>query len=134
MLPRFTRPQNQEEERLLEDTQDHLKTYAEDGLRTLMTGVRLLSEEEYLDWVADYNKASNSLEKRDKLLMDSFNTVENRMRMVGATGIEDRLQEGVPDAIARLREAGIVVWVLTGDKQETAANIAYSCRLFSQVT
>ena len=134
MLPRFTRPQNQEEERLLEDTQDHLKTYAEDGLRTLMTGVRLLSEEEYLDWVADYNKASNSLEKRDKLLMDSFNTVENRMRMVGATGIEDRLQEGVPDAIARLREAGIVVWVLTGDKQETAVNIAYSCRLFSQVT
>merc|ERR1719189_2289435 len=131
MLPRFTRPQNQEEERLLEDTQDHLKTYAEDGLRTLMTGVRLLSEEEYLDWVADYNKASNSLEKRDKLLMDSFNTVENRMRMVGATGIEDRLQEGVPDAIARLREAGIVVWVLTGDKQETAINIAFSCRLFS---
>ena len=128
MLPRFTRPQNQEEERLLEDTQDHLKTYAEDGLRTLMTGVRLLSEEEYLDWVADYNKASNSLEKRDKLLMDSFNTVENRMRMVGATGIEDRLQEGVPDAIARLREAGIVVWVLTGDKQETAINIAFSCK------
>ena len=128
MLPRFTRPQNQEEERLLEDTQDHLKTYAEDGLRTLMTGVRLLSEEEYLDWVADYNKASNSLEKRDKLLMDSFNTVENRMRMVGATGIEDRLQEGVPDAIARLRKAGIVVWVLTGDKQETAINIAFSCK------
>ena len=128
MLPRFTRPQNQEEERLLEDTQDHLKTYAEDGLRTLMTGVRQLSEEEYLDWVADYNKASNSLEKRDKLLMDSFNTVENRMRMVGATGIEDRLQEGVPDAIARLREAGIVVWVLTGDKQETAINIAFSCK------
>ena len=128
MLPRFTRPQNQDEERLLEDTQDHLKTYAEDGLRTLMTGVRLLSEEEYLDWVADYNKASNSLEKRDKLLMDSFNTVENRMRMVGATGIEDRLQEGVPDAIARLREAGIVVWVLTGDKQETAINIAFSCK------
>ena len=128
MLPRFTRPQNQEEERLLEDTQDHLKTYAEDGLRTLMTGVRLLSEEEYLDWVADYNKASNSLEKRDKLLMDSFNTVENRMRMVGATGIEDRLQEGVPDAIARLREAGIVGWVLTGAKQETAINIAFSCK------
>ena len=128
MLPRFTRPQNQEEERLLEDTQDHLKTYAEDGLRTLMTGVRLLSEEEYLDWVADYNKASNSLEKRDKLLMDSFNTVENRMRMVGATGIEDWLQEGVPDAIARLRKAGIVVWVLTGDKQETAINIAFSCK------
>ena len=50
------------------------------------------------------------------------------MRMVGATGIEDRLQEGVPDAIARLRKARIVVWVLTGDKQETAINIAFSCK------
>merc|ERR1719210_2964681 len=76
-----------------------------------MTGVRLLSEEEYQDWLTEYNKASNWL--------------------VGATGIEDRLQDGVPDAIARLREAGIVVWVLTGDKQETAINIAFSCKLFS---
>ena len=131
MLPRYASPQNQEEERLLDDTQDHLKTYAEDGLRTLMTGVRTLSEEEYQDWLTDFNKAANSLERRDKLLMDSYNCVENKMKLVGATGIEDRLQEGVPDAIARLRQAGIVVWVLTGDKQETAINIAFSCKLFS---
>lgn len=50
----------------------------------------------------------------------------------GATGIEDRLQEGVPDTVAALREAGIQLWVLTGDKQETAVNIAYSCRLLDQ--
>lgn len=50
----------------------------------------------------------------------------------GATGIEDRLQEGVPDTIAALREAGIQLWVLTGDKQETAVNIAYACRLLDQ--
>lgn len=50
----------------------------------------------------------------------------------GATGIEDRLQEGVPDTIAALREAGIQLWVLTGDKQETAVNIAYSCKLLDQ--
>lgn len=50
----------------------------------------------------------------------------------GATGIEDRLQEGVPDTVAALREAGIQLWVLTGDKQETAVNIAYSCRLLHQ--
>lgn len=48
----------------------------------------------------------------------------------GATGIEDRLQDGVPETIEALRKAGIVVWVLTGDKQETAVNIAYSCALF----
>merc|ERR1719481_673905 len=131
MLPRFTRPKNQDEEKLLEDTLEHLKSYAEDGLRTLMTGIEDPGEEEYNDWLDDHNHAVNALEKRDKLLMDSYNRIENKMKLVGATGIEDRLQEGVPDAIARLREAGIVVWVLTGDKQETAINIAYSCRLFS---
>lgn len=54
------------------------------------------------------------------------------MNFPGATGIEDRLQEGVPDTIAALREAGIQLWVLTGDKQETAVNIAYSCKLLDQ--
>lgn len=51
---------------------------------------------------------------------------------LGATGIEDRLQDGVTDTIAALREAGIQIWVLTGDKQETAVNIAYSCKLLDQ--
>jgi len=131
MLPRLIRPQNADEEKLIEATQEHLKNYAQVGLRVLMAAVRILGEEEYKDWLDDHNHAENALEKRDKLLMDSYNRIENKMKLVGATGIEDRLQEGVPDAIARLREAGIVVWVLTGDKQETAINIAHSCRLFS---
>lgn len=53
-------------------------------------------------------------------------------RAAGATGIEDRLQEGVPDTIVALREAGIQVWVLTGDKPETAVNIGYACRLLEE--
>ena len=80
-------------------------------------------------WASQHQSAENALEKRDKLLADSYNRLENKMRLVGATGIEDRLQEGVPEVIARLREAGIVVWVLTGDKQETAINIGYSSNL-----
>ena len=48
---------------------------------------------------------------------------------LGATGIEDRLQEGVPEAIESLHKAGIKIWMLTGDKQETAVNIAYACKL-----
>lgn len=48
---------------------------------------------------------------------------------LGATGIEDRLQDGVPETIASLRKAGLQIWVLTGDKQETAVNIAYACKL-----
>merc|ERR1719510_433199 len=64
--------------------------------------------------------------------MDSYKRIESKLTLLGATGIEDKLQEGVPRSIANLRGAGIVVWVLTGDKQETAINIAYSCKLFSQ--
>lgn len=50
---------------------------------------------------------------------------------IGATGIEDRLQEGVPESIEALHEAGIKIWMLTGDKQETAVNIAYACKLLA---
>ena len=60
---------------------------------------------------------------REKLLMDSYWRIEKKLTLLGATGIEDKLQEGVPNTIANLRLAGIVVWVLTGDKQETAINI-----------
>jgi phospholipid-translocating ATPase len=69
---------------------------------------------------------------RERLLMDSYKRIEDRMKLLGTTGIEDKLQEGVPETISNLRAAGIVVWVLTGDKQETAINIAYSCKLFTQ--
>ena len=82
----------------------------------------------------DHTAAENSLHNRERLLSESYNAVERRLKLLGSTGIEDKLQDGVPEAISKLRRAGIVVWVLTGDKQETAVNIAYSCRLFSQVT
>merc|ERR1719209_1696516 len=131
MIPRLSRPQNQEEELLLETTQAHLNEWSKVGLRVLMAAVRSLNEEEYQAWASQHHTAENALEKRDKLLADSYNRLENKMRLVGATGIEDRLQEGVPEVIARVREAGIGVWVLTGDKQETAINIAHSCRLFT---
>ena len=92
MLPRLTRPQNADEEKLIEATQEHLNNYAKYGLRVLMAAVRTLGEEEYNDWLDDHNHAVNALEKRDKLLMDSYNRIENKMKLVGATGIEDRLQ------------------------------------------
>ena len=90
------RPQNSEEERLIEATQEHLGKYAETGLRVLMAAVRTLGEDEYNDWLDDHNHAVNALEKRDKLLMDSYNRIENKMKLVGATGIEDRLQVMTP--------------------------------------
>merc|ERR1719411_798623 len=93
---------------------------------------RILDEDEYKEWAAEHSIAENSLHQRDRLLFESYNKIEWDMTLLGATGIEDKLQDGVPDAISNLRKAGIVVWVLTGDKQETAINIAYSCKLFSK--
>ena len=61
----------------------------------------------------------------------SYCRLERELQLLGATGIEDKLQDGVPETIALLRRAGIVVWVLTGDKQETAVNVAYACSLFT---
>lgn len=58
--------------------------------------------------------------------------IEKNLTLVGATAIEDKLQDGVPDAIRTLSETGIKIWVLTGDRQETAINIGYSCQLFTE--
>lgn len=69
-----------------------------------------------------------SLEK----LEEAANLIETKLRLIGATAIEDKLQDGVPETIAALLQADINMWVLTGDKQETAINIGYSCRLLTQ--
>ncbi|XP_007952438.1 phospholipid-transporting ATPase VB [Orycteropus afer afer] len=113
-------------------TQKHLDLYARDGLRTLCIAKKVVSEEYFRRWVSFRREAEASLDNRDEHLMETAQLLENHLTLLGATGIEDRLQEGVPDTIAALQEAGIQIWVLTGDKQETAVNIAYSCRLLDQ--
>uniref|UniRef100_A0A4X1TXA4 Phospholipid-transporting ATPase n=1 Tax=Sus scrofa TaxID=9823 RepID=A0A4X1TXA4_PIG len=113
-------------------TQKHLDMYARDGLRTLCIAKKVLSEEDFQRWASFRHEAEASLNNRDELLMQTAQHLENQLTLLGATGIEDRLQEGVPDTIATLREAGIQLWVLTGDKQETAVNIAYACKLLDQ--
>ncbi|XP_017741219.1 PREDICTED: probable phospholipid-transporting ATPase VB isoform X1 [Rhinopithecus bieti] len=113
-------------------TQKHLDLYARDGLRTLCIAKKVVSEEDFQRWASFRREAEASLDNRDELLMETAQHLENQLTLLGATGIEDRLQEGVPDTIATLREAGIQLWVLTGDKQETAVNIAHSCRLLDQ--
>ncbi|XP_008547483.1 phospholipid-transporting ATPase VD [Microplitis demolitor] len=109
-----------------------LYTYGRQGLRTLAMGKRALTESEFESWKQKYIEAELSTsENREKKLRECYSLIESNLKLVGATGIEDKLQEGVPEAIATLINAGIVVWVLTGDKPETAVNIAYSARLFS---
>ncbi|KAM4707973.1 phospholipid-transporting ATPase VD [Discoglossus pictus] len=110
-------------------TQKHLDEYAKGGLRTLCIAKKVMSDFEYAEWLRSHFLAETSIDNREELLYESALRLETKLTLLGATGIEDRLQEGVPDTIESLRKAGIKIWMLTGDKQETAVNIAYACRL-----
>ncbi|CAL8271100.1 unnamed protein product [Merluccius merluccius] len=112
-----------------EQTQKHLDNYARDGLRTLCIAKKVLDEEHYEAWLKGQLLAETSIENREELLMESAQRLETNLTLLGATGIVDRLQEEVPETIEALQRAGIKVWVLTGDKQETAVNIACACKL-----
>ncbi|XP_051275210.1 phospholipid-transporting ATPase VB [Dicentrarchus labrax] len=111
------------------DTQHHLDCYAKEGLRTLCFTKKIVSDKMYESWLVNRRRALAAIDNREELVMDTAVQLETNLSLLGATGIEDRLQESVPDTIVALREAGIQVWVLTGDKPETAVNIGYACRL-----
>lgn len=93
---------------------------------------RDISEAEYREWSAVYDQAAATINGRGDALDKAAELIERDMFLLGATAIEDKLQEGVPDTIHTLQMAGIKVWVLTGDRQETAINIGLSCRLISE--
>ncbi|XP_023987701.1 phospholipid-transporting ATPase VD isoform X1 [Physeter macrocephalus] len=114
---------------LREKTQQHLDAYTKRGLRTLCVAKRVMSDTEYAEWLRNHFLAETSIDNREELLLESAMRLENKLTLLGATGIEDRLQEGVPESIEALHKAGIKIWMLTGDKQETAVNIAYACKL-----
>ncbi|KAH9489279.1 putative phospholipid-transporting ATPase VA [Bulinus truncatus] len=124
--------EDEEYKRQLESTKEYLESYALRGLRTLCMAKRVLNEQEYSEWAREFKKAEEDLENRDELVSQKCIVIEKNLELLGGTGIEDKLQEGVPQTIANLRKAGIKVWVLTGDKQETAIQIAYACHLFSR--
>ncbi|KAI5618352.1 putative phospholipid-transporting ATPase VB [Silurus asotus] len=110
-------------------TQTDLDMYARDGLRTLCFTRKVVSDHDFNSWLSMRKEAMSAIENKEELLRETAAYMENNLTLLGATGIEDRLQENVPETIQALREAGIKVWVLTGDKLETAVNIAYSCKL-----
>uniref|UniRef100_A0A672Z0E0 Phospholipid-transporting ATPase n=1 Tax=Sphaeramia orbicularis TaxID=375764 RepID=A0A672Z0E0_9TELE len=121
-------PCNQE---LMNITSDHLNEYAADGLRTLALAYRDLSEDEWEAWSESHRCADKATDCREDRLAAAYEEIEQDMMLLGATAIEDKLQEGVPETIAILSLANIKIWVLTGDKQETAVNIGYSCKMLT---
>ena len=118
-----------DEASILAKTFKHTDHFASDGLRTLLYGYRYIDDESYASWKAIYQKATTSLENRQELIEEAGAMIEAQLELAGATAIEDKLQDGVPDTIDKLRRANIKVWMLTGDKRETAINIGYSARV-----
>ncbi|XP_020864720.1 phospholipid-transporting ATPase IK isoform X1 [Phascolarctos cinereus] len=112
-------------------TEKALDTFAEETLRTLCLASKEVEEEFYQEWSQKYHKASVLLQNRAQALDAVYEDMEKDLNLLGATAIEDKLQDGVPDTIHLLKKGNIKVWVLTGDKQETAVNIGFACRLLS---
>jgi magnesium-transporting ATPase (P-type) len=112
-----------------EETRRDLKEFAESGLRTLCLGYRVLEEEFFEEWLVRWNEANCVISDRESAVLSVADEVECELMLLGATAIEDKLQEGVPDAINGLLRAKNGVWIITGDKRETAIDVGFACSL-----
>ncbi|CAK9268520.1 unnamed protein product [Sphagnum jensenii] len=106
---------------------DAIDRYSQLGLRTMCLAWRDLEENEYAAWSLKFKEASMSLMDREWKIAEVCQLLEKNLELLGATAIEDKLQEGVPETISTLRNAGINFWMLTGDKHSTAVQIALAC-------
>ncbi|KAK9750496.1 hypothetical protein RND81_02G200700 [Saponaria officinalis] len=114
-------------------TRDHINEYADAGLRTLILAYREIDEAEFREFDEKFNAARNAVSTdRETLIDEVAETIERDLFLLGATAVEDKLQRGVPECIDKLAQAGIKIWVLTGDKMETAINIGFACSLLRQ--
>ncbi|XP_036424322.1 probable phospholipid-transporting ATPase IA isoform X3 [Colossoma macropomum] len=113
-------------------TLKHLEQFATEGLRTLCFAVADISESVYQQWQEVHHRACTSLQNRALKLEESYELIEKNLQLLGATAIEDKLQDRVPETIETLMKADIKIWILTGDKQETAINIGHSCKLLTK--
>ncbi|XP_077216644.1 phospholipid-transporting ATPase 2-like isoform X1 [Tasmannia lanceolata] len=108
-----------------------VEQYAQLGLRTLCLAWRELREDEYKEWSLMFKDANSTFVDREWKLAEVCQRLEHDLEILGITAIEDHLQDGVPETIETLRKAGINFWMLTGDKQNTAIQIALSCNFIS---
>ncbi|KAL6097333.1 atp8b1 [Pungitius sinensis] len=114
-----------------ETTQTDLDVFANATLRTLCLSYKDISAADYEAWAQKHKEAQLVMSDRDAVLDRVYEQIESDLMLIGATAIEDKLQDGVPETIATLAKADIKIWVLTGDKKETAENIGYACSLLT---
>ncbi|WWC87350.1 uncharacterized protein L201_002239 [Kwoniella dendrophila CBS 6074] len=132
IFERLSKDNTQQE--LRQKTDSDLQYFASEGLRTLCLAYRVLGNEEYDTWAKDYHNATVALQDREEKVEEVSSRIEEGLTLLGATAIEDKLQDGVPETITDLKRAGIKVWVATGDKLETAVAIGYTTNLLTQDT
>ena len=125
-----------DQDAVLKNTLDHMNQYALEGLRCLLVSFKSLSASEFSSWNKEYLEASTDMQQIDlkkkgekNKIDDLQDKIEKGLMLIGCTALEDRLQDGVPECIESLGIAGINIWMLTGDKEETAINIAIACNL-----
>lgn len=116
---------------LIASTTHNLEEFSTAGLRTLCVSYKYVTETEFSEWSRIYDQACSAITDREILIERACEMIEGDLTILGATALEDKLQEGVPDAIAQLHQAGLKLWILTGDKLQTAIEIAFSCNLLS---
>ncbi|EHB06942.1 Putative phospholipid-transporting ATPase IC [Heterocephalus glaber] len=117
-----------------QETQDALDIFASETLRTLCLCYKEIEEKEFAEWNKKFMAASVASTNRDEALDKVYEEIEKDLILLGATAIEDKLQDGVPETISKLAKADIKIWVLTGDKKETAENIGFACELLTEDT
>ncbi|XP_016065163.1 PREDICTED: phospholipid-transporting ATPase IK [Miniopterus natalensis] len=113
-------------------TEEALTSFAKQTLRTLCLAYKKVGEAVYEEWRRRHREASILLQNRARALHQVYEEMEQNLQLLGATAIEDRLQDGILETIQSLKQGNIKVWVLTGDKQETAVNIGFACQLLSE--
>ena len=129
IFERLRKPESDAELQMRNTTLENLRTFAAEGLRTLCIAETDISEKQYQEWAPTYKAATEAVGGKEEKEAAAQALIEKDLKLIGSTAIEDKLQEGVPASIEMLRACGINVWVLTGDKQETAINIGFACAL-----
>jgi len=120
---------------LAQEDKDYINQYSSQGLRTLVVAYKKLDKTKFREWEKEYKIAQSATDSsKFEQVAAMQSAIETDLKYAGITAVEDCLQDGVPEAIATIKDAGVRIWVLTGDKTETAVDIARSCQLFTQST
>ena len=119
-------------ESILKQCKYYVNKFSAQGFRTLFLAMKILSQEEYDEYSSKLKEAQMSEEDKDKKVEKVNDMLENNLYLIGTTIVEDKLQENVPETIRNLRLSNIKVWMLTGDKMNTAYNIGLSCNLINK--